>query len=132
MDRTNWKFGSTDINALVLAVCYKGVAFPILFSLMPKRGNSHTAERTEIINRYIELFGRETIEYLVADREFIGEDWIEYLNGQGIEYHIRARENFWACNPKTGKRYKLSWLFQDLKFNQPKFLYPIFYVTTVH
>lgn len=43
---------------------------------MLKRGNLHTAERIEIINRYIELFGRETIEYIVADREFIGEDWI--------------------------------------------------------
>jgi len=32
MDRTNWQFGSIDINALMLAVCYKGVAFPVLFS----------------------------------------------------------------------------------------------------
>ncbi len=128
MDRTNWKFGTTNINALVLAVCYKGVAFPILFSLMPKRGNSNTAERTAIINRYIELFGRETISFLVADREFIGEDWIKYLNEQRIEYHIRVRENFWAQNPKKGNRYKLSWLFQDIKLNQPKFLYQIFYV----
>lgn len=128
MDRTNWKFGSKDINALVLAVCYRGVAFPILFSLMPKRGNSNTAERIDIINRYIELFGKETIHFLVADREFVGEDWMKYLNHQRIEYHIRVRENFWAHNPKTGKRYKLSWLFQDLKLNRPRFLYQIFYV----
>jgi len=128
MDRTNWKFGTTDINALVLAVCYKGVAFPILFNLMPKRGNSNTTERKAIIDRYIELFGRETIAFLVADREFVGEDWIKYLNEQRIEYHIRVRENFWAQNPKTGKRYKLSWLFQNLKLNQPKFLYQIFYI----
>lgn len=128
MDRTNWKFGSTDINALVLAVCYKGVAFPILFSLMPKRGNSHTTERIEIINRYIELFGRETIEHLVADREFICEEWMKYLNHERIEYHIRVRENFWTFNPKTGKRYKLSWLFGGLKFNQPQFLHQIHYV----
>lgn len=128
MDRTSWKFGTTDINALVLAVCYKGAAFPILFNLMPKRGNSNTTERKAIINRYIELFGRETIAFLVADREFVGEDWIKYLNEQRIEYHIRVRENFWAQNPKNGKRYKLSWLFQNLKLNQPKFLYQIFYI----
>lgn len=42
IDRTNWKFGQIDINALVLAIVYKGVAFPILFHLMPKRGNSNT------------------------------------------------------------------------------------------
>jgi hypothetical protein len=53
IDRTNWKFGRTNINILVLAVVYKGVAFPIIFKLMPKRGNSHTAERIEIVNHYI-------------------------------------------------------------------------------
>ena len=37
MDRTNWKCGSKDINVLVLAVCYRGVAFPLLFSMIPKR-----------------------------------------------------------------------------------------------
>lgn len=33
IDRTNWKFGQININALVLAIVYKGVAFPILFHL---------------------------------------------------------------------------------------------------
>jgi len=80
IDRTNWKFGQTNINTLALAIVYKGVAFPILFKLMPKQGNSHTAERIEIVNHYIRLFGKETIQYLVTDREFVGEHWIDYLN----------------------------------------------------
>ena len=42
LDRTNWKFGSTDINILVLAIVYKGVAFPLLYTMMPKFGNSST------------------------------------------------------------------------------------------
>jgi hypothetical protein len=42
MDRTNWKFGKTDINVLVLAVVYQGVAFPLMFKMLPKFGNSHT------------------------------------------------------------------------------------------
>lgn len=29
MDRTNWQFGSTDINILMLCVCYKGMAIPL-------------------------------------------------------------------------------------------------------
>ncbi|MFV0346098.1 MAG: hypothetical protein ACK5IQ_07620 [Bacteroidales bacterium] len=33
MDRTNWKFGKTDINILMLSVCYKGVAYILLSSL---------------------------------------------------------------------------------------------------
>ena len=56
MDRTNWKFGSKYINILVLAVTYKGVAFPILFMVEPKAGNSSIQQRIDIINNYIELF----------------------------------------------------------------------------
>ena len=37
IDRTNWKFGQTNINILVLAIVYKGVAFPVLFKLMHSR-----------------------------------------------------------------------------------------------
>lgn len=106
IDRTNWKFGQININALVLAIVYKGVAFPVLFNLMPKRGNSNTKDRIQIVNRYIKLFGKQTINYLVADREFVGEHWIKYLNFNRIEYHIRIRNNFWAVNPKTNKRFQ--------------------------
>jgi len=128
MDRTNWKFGETNINILVLAIVYKGVAFPILFKLMPKRGNSNTTERIEIVDRFIELFGKETIKYLVADREFVGELWIEYLNFNDIKYHIRIRNNFLVTNPKSGKNFKVLWLFNDLKLNQTRFLHSIYYV----
>ena len=40
MDRTNWKFGEFNINILMLGITYKGIAFPLIFSLLPKRGNS--------------------------------------------------------------------------------------------
>jgi hypothetical protein len=128
MDRTNWKFGETNINALVLAVVYQGVAFPILFQLMPKRGNSHTTERIQIMNRFIHLFGKEAIAYLLADREFIGDHWIDYLNFNGIDYHIRIRDNFWVKNPRTGKDVKASWLFNNLKLNETQYLHKIYYV----
>lgn len=68
MDRTNWKFGQTNINILVLAIVYKGVAFPILFKLMLKRGNSNTTERIQIIDHYIRLFGIESIHSLLSGR----------------------------------------------------------------
>jgi len=128
MDRTNWKFGQSNINILVLAIVYKGVAFPVLFKLMSKRGNSNTAERIQIIDHYIRLFGKESLHYLVADREFVGEHWIDYLNFNKIEYHIRIRDNFWVLNPKTGKQFKATWLFSDLKLNQTKFLHSIYFV----
>ncbi|MDP2424035.1 MAG: IS4 family transposase, partial [Bacteroidales bacterium] len=118
LDRTNWKFGATNINVLVLAVVYQGVAFPILFKMMPKFGNSSTAERIELMQRYIDLFGILSIDCLLADREFVGDHWLGYLNLNRIRYHIRIRENFWVIIPRNGHRVKASWLFNHLKINQ--------------
>jgi hypothetical protein len=117
MDRTNWKFGSQNINILVLAVVYHGVAFPLLFKLLPKFVNSNTNERIELIERFITLFGLTALECLTADREFVGEKWIKYLNEQQIRYYIRIRENFWVLQPHNGKKVKASWLFADLPLN---------------
>ena len=128
LDRTNWKFGSVNINILTLAIVYQGVAFPILYKMMPKFGNSNTTERIALIDRYIHLFGIETIDCLIADREFVGEHWLKYLNQQRIRYYIRIRENFYVDDPRTGKRLKASWMFNDLKIGTCRFLHRIFYV----
>jgi hypothetical protein len=128
MDRTNWKFGQTNINVLTLAIVYQGVAFPILISMLDKRGNSHTKERIEILNRYIRLFGHHTLDCLLADREFVGEQWIEYLNRLKIRYYIRIRDNFYVDNPRTGRRFKVSWMFHDLPCNQCRFFSRIYRV----
>lgn len=128
MDRTNWQFGTFDINALVLAVCYKGVAIPILFRLLDKRGNSNTDERIAIMERFVGLFGYESIDCLVADREFVGERWLEYLNNRRIRYHLRVRNNFWATVPRTGERIRASWLFTGLKHGQSRHMDGIYIV----
>jgi hypothetical protein len=128
LDRTNWQFGSTDINALVLAITYEGVAFPIISRLLPKRGNSNTAERIQIMERFIHLFGKESIESLVADREFVGEAWLDYLNREAICYHLRIRENFWVKDPRTNKVFKAHWAFLHLQLNQSLILHRIYYV----
>ena len=121
IDRTNWKFGQTDINIFMLGIVYKGVAFPLLFTMLPKRGNSNSQERIDLINRFIRLFGKDVIESIVADREFVGEKWLAYLNENRIRYYIRIRNNFKVFIPHKGKEVKASWLFNDLKPNQFKY-----------
>ena len=128
MDRTNWKFGQQNINVLVIAVVYHGVAFPLLFKLLPKFGNSNTCERIEIIERYIYLFGSESLDCLTADREFVGEKWIKYLNDNSVRYYIRIRENFWVLQPHNGKQVKASWLFANLPMNGCRVNYRIVYL----
>jgi hypothetical protein len=70
MDRTNWKVGQTNINLLTLAGVYRGVAFPLLIAMLDKRGSSNTPERIALMKRYTRLFGDDTIDCLLADREF--------------------------------------------------------------
>ena len=117
MDRTNWKFGELNINVFVIAVIYQGLSFPLMFKMLPKAGNSNTKERIELIERFIRLFGTQSLGCLTADREFVGDQWIKYLNDQNIRYYIRIRENFWVLQPHNGKKVKASWLFSNLPLN---------------
>ena len=61
LDRTNWDFGVTKINVLVLAVAHNGVAIPFFWVLLPKKGNSNTTERQQLIDRFLSVFGVEKI-----------------------------------------------------------------------
>ena len=72
MDRTNWKLGQNNINVLMLGVSYKNVAFPLMFKLLDKKGNSNTQKRIELIKDFIKWFGKDCIDCLLADREFVG------------------------------------------------------------
>jgi hypothetical protein len=128
MDRTNWQFGVTDINVLTLGIVYQGAAFPILMLMLDKRGNSDTKERISILDRYIKLFGLDTIECLLADREFVGAKWIAYLNRRKIPYYIRIRENFYIKDPRNNHQIKASVMFSDLKCGDSRVLHHILYV----
>lgn len=108
MDRTNWKLGTSNVNLLVLGVAYQGMAIPLLWKfltkkdkdeqikdkeLIGKRGNSDYQERRELIEKFIHIFGKNRIQALTADREFIGSEWFEWLNKENIPFVIRIRSN---------------------------------------
>jgi hypothetical protein len=114
LDRTNWKFGTKNINILMLGVSYKNVAFPLMFKMLDKRGNSDTQERINLIKLYIELFGKESIDCILADREFVGEKWLEFLNQNNIRYYIRIRNNFKVYSYQKQEEIKAFWLFNNL------------------
>ena len=97
IDRTNWQFGKTVINLLVLGVVYQGTAVPLLWIPLNKKGNSDTAERIELLDRFLTLFGRERIAYVTADREFTGSAWLQWLIWQGIGFSIRIKSNTLAA-----------------------------------
>ncbi|MFV0554046.1 MAG: transposase, partial [Mangrovibacterium sp.] len=102
----------------MLGITYKGLAFPLMFSLLSKQGNSNTSERIQLLQRFISLFGKECIDCLVADREFVGNKWIEFLNKEEIRYYIRIRNNFKVFLPRENREVKAFWLFNHLKNNE--------------
>lgn len=95
IDRTNWKYGKKDINIFMLCVNYMGIGIPVYWTCLEKRGNSNTAERIELLEAFISIFGQKRIKYLLADREFVGEEWFKYLIRKKIPFYIRVRENFY-------------------------------------
>lgn len=60
MDRTNWKFGRTDINILMLGIVYNGVAFPLLFSML-KKGGTQTAKSESILLTGLSVFSEKKL-----------------------------------------------------------------------
>lgn len=114
MDRTNWQWGKSNINILMLAVVYKGIAIPLIWNLLDKKGNSKTSERIEIIETFIKWFGKNCIAGLLADREFIGKEWFGWLIKEDIPFYIRIKENSITTNSR-GLSVELSGLFYDLR-----------------
>lgn len=114
MDRTNWQFGKADINFLVLGIACHGIALPVFWSVLDKAGNSDTAERVALMGRFLKVFGAGRIEALLADREFVGEEWFRWLQKQGIPFHQRLKRNTLVPNG-WNRMIRLDTLFGSLK-----------------
>jgi transposase len=120
-DRTNWKWGKKDINILMLAIAYKGIAIPIYWILLNKKGNSSTRERIALTQRFITQFGKKWITKFLADREFVGKKWFEWLKSENIDFAIRIKKNNLATNSR-GEFVPVQNLFRNLKVGETMIL----------
>lgn len=121
LDRTNWNFGDQVFNILMLGVVHNGVAFPLLWVMLDKQGNSNKGERITLINEFFELFPEVEVAYLAADREFLGQAWFEYLLKQvQLEFRIRIRESDKLDNGRQSLKAKV--VFSHLQVNQVQVL----------
>jgi hypothetical protein len=93
LDRTNWKVGAVDINILMLSIVYRGIGFPVVWSVLPKAGNSETTERETVIEIFIDLFGAFNIASLLGDREFVGKAWFRFLKTHRIKFQMRLHKD---------------------------------------
>ena len=102
LDRTNWKIGRKEINLLVLAIATRRYRVPLMWTVLGKAGNSNTKQRIALMKRYLGLFGAKSIKCLLADREFIGLDWLTFLHEQDVPFIIRVKSNqYVTCEDGT-------------------------------
>ncbi len=93
LDRTQWKLGTRDVNILMLAVVTRRFRVPLIWSVLDNRGGtSDSGERIALMQRYLAIFGAASVRLLLADREFIGLEWMDFLNKNNIPFAIRMKE----------------------------------------
>lgn len=106
LDGTSWQFGQQKIHLLVLSMVYQGVAIPICWSNLAKKGTSSVAEREELLKKAQGLY-QLSGKVLVADREYIGPEWFQALQEAGLHWVVRLRQNLYrtAIDQTPGWRY---------------------------
>jgi hypothetical protein len=110
IDRTNWFWGKSPINLMVLAVLWKNVAVPLLWMHLERDGASDTKQRIDLLQQFNALFGTHKIKYVTGDREFIGADWIAWLKAREIRFQLRLRQTD-LVKDRRGQVFEVAALF---------------------
>ena len=99
VDRTNWKRGTKNINLFTIGGLMDEVFVPFHWLQLNKGGGSNIEDRKSLIEGMFSLaqtVGRSlTGSILLADREFIGHQWFQYLLSKKLSFVIRLREKMY-------------------------------------
>lgn len=90
LDGSSWQIGQRKVHFLTLSSLLHGVAVPVAWQELGHWGSSDQAQRQaflEDVSQRLDLKG----QILLADREYIGRQWLHYLHRQGINFVIRLR-----------------------------------------
>lgn len=121
IDRTEWQFGECTFNILMLGVVHEGVAFPLVWCLLDKRGNSNSTERMKLFDQFLEYFRERDIACLTADREFALQAWFGYLLSEPLTpFRIRIRETHRLGDGRISLKVRV--LFAGLQVGQTRIL----------
>lgn len=121
LDRTEWSFGQVRFNIFMLGVVHQGIAYPLVWTMLLKKGNSHSDERMDLWEKFRTIFPEAEIAFLCGDREFIGREWLTYLMLEPtIPFRLRIKAN---TNISDGHRcLSASILFAHLQIGQSQAL----------
>lgn len=109
VDRSNWKRGAKNFNLLTIGNLLNSVFIPLYWIQLNKRGNSNIEDRKTLITGLMDLLKKfdKTVKgsILLADREFIGQQWFEYLLSENLSFVIRLREKmYFQLQTPSGKK----------------------------
>lgn len=83
-----------------------------------KSGNSDHIDRIDIIELFINVFGKDKIESILADREFIGDKWLDWLELENIKFVMRIKEEGQYISNSRGMFVKAKQLLCSLTVGQ--------------
>ena len=93
IDRTEWSYGKTWHNLLIVSVLYEGSAVPLAILPLERKGNSSSQQRIDLIEKILRVIPSYRIEMIIGDREFIGDKWFTGLCDRVIPFVMRIRDN---------------------------------------
>lgn len=125
LDRTNWSFGVVNFNILMLGIVHEGIAFPVMWTMLDKRGNSNTRERMDLLERFEKVFPTATIHCLTGDREFVGKEWSSFLLvpiPKAIPFRLRLRHSDRISSRSGKSSQRGERVFDSLKIGEVRIL----------
>lgn len=88
---TREKNGKEWIHLLSLCLVVNGVSIPLFWEDLKKRGHSSQDERKKYFNKILQLYNLSN-KCILADREYVGQDFFDYLTNKKIRFVIRLKK----------------------------------------
>lgn len=90
IDRTEWNFGRCEVNILLISIGCGEIQLPFYWELLAnKSGNSNFTDRIALLEKCLALVGKERMEVIIGDREFVGHNWFKYMKNNGLKFVMR-------------------------------------------
>lgn len=96
VDRTEWKFGKTWINLLLVSVYYRGVAVPVGWKVFSRKGILSGRKHVWVLRNVVNRVGKWRIRKIYADREFCNREVFDYLYEEALDFCIRLKKSYLA------------------------------------
>lgn len=107
-----WKIST---NILMITIRYEGIGIPLFWELLDnKSGNSKAEDRIDLLGKCVKLLGKDRIAYVIGDREFIGNKWLNWLKINQISFCMRLPKHH-LISLKNGETYSVEELVASKK-----------------